>query len=1325
MSVTSEPIFDIVNCTTKSVQNQNKKAKFDYTRLLQAFGKFDYQVETPIREHYKLDATGNKIPVLNSDGSARKNEYGGTEYAKGDALVVKKIEFGQTFILWRRDQDEDGKTQKVAYQPSGYKASQLDPHTWLTSSEAMSVYQRQDTFDGIGLFLADFLWVVDFDHCGHFDDDSKKFVFDDKDAEQWFLRLNSLTEMSQSKTGLHVFVKIPHELIDQNKIVRDAPQPEMPEQAGATESCPGRKEKGIKNRFSELWILNNHPKSTGEKKPHIELYNRRHFFALTGMVLPGFETLNENTDAIVEMANYMAGVTARQDKPAALREANSTETTSVLVSTEDLIEDEPSDRTDDEIIELIKCDQYTAKYWSAWFAGPVPNGDPSKNDETLCYQVSYYTRSGSQILSIWARSTLGQREKFFERDDYVTRTINKALEARRGKLVYRESPQKTEKYVAPEKEQVEVKTHLERQTFQPDYQVDTVAAGFAKAMGLAERNVLLMAPTGSGKSLQSAISCVSKLRAGERACFVASGLDEQDQFVNQYLFAPDSETRYGFAPLTEKERAMVQVVNGGCEQKEILGSTRLLVIHHTYLARKAFSKQHFAEMFWCSSENKGPCLLIIDEIQKFLKHLRIIIQHGATWTGDRGEKKERGDCPFFKKNGNCSMCKKTDAIYFHPNSGNPELRPYIDGRVGDDYPKLALPQVETFGRSRYKTLVVSNIKKPLATNRREYTSIKPKVEHEKLSPTEYAIDRQKYVNEVYTDILQYSYMPKRYTYTPTTKEDNLAADWKSLREELLEVNEAQGVPDGQKKDRIKEIRNDHSFPKFACGVDIDEMTDISSLCYVFAKCSKVIMLGATLNKAELGVLKYCDEKLKLIQATAAPNKVNELLLVIYGGEYQYQIESENKVRQLLGLMSPDEKVLIFEPTKEKVNSLFAEVKKKRWDVVATKLCDDKNFERHELRNKEDGFSRLTITNSYGPYGTGINRPLDRVCFVNGEVWLPTICIPVEQEMNEDSIRLGMKESIEHVIIQNAARILRTMPGDNTSRKIICVHNTDALDIDVNYIKGAFQSMVATEIKVLQGRTQTYADIAMQEYLKTGNLPAKSEEELLKEMDDNEKRRLASTPDKNLSKEDRKRKRQMPTDLLNKYKSEARVKRQVENAEAKMARQKQKLEERKQRVMDCYHDGMLQRDAEKKTNSRRYPELHKYLVEVYNNTKRSNLFSKPKAQEQAKPITAELVHEPIVIVDTVEIQRKQREDSKSNKKYETLRGEVLLKAKDGASREDCLQIIDKEPLNETAKNNLVKLIAEIYETTSNPLEKRINEVMLDKYLRDYELHCNAR
>jgi primase-polymerase (primpol)-like protein len=121
--------------------------------------------------------------------------------------LVKKFGTERQWTNWRYEV-VGGKKTKVPYFSKTKRSSSTDPSTWKTYDEAETALDNgSNKFDGVGIFFKDDLLLlgVDIDHCI----EDGKYVHPQLELIEKFLdRSNTYTEISPSRTGLHLFFKL-------------------------------------------------------------------------------------------------------------------------------------------------------------------------------------------------------------------------------------------------------------------------------------------------------------------------------------------------------------------------------------------------------------------------------------------------------------------------------------------------------------------------------------------------------------------------------------------------------------------------------------------------------------------------------------------------------------------------------------------------------------------------------------------------------------------------------------------------------------------------------------------------------------------------------------------------------------------------------------------------------------------------------------------------------------------------------------------------------------------------------------------------------------
>lgn len=265
--------------------------------------------------------------------------------------------FGQDkrWLNWKLE-TVNGDLTKVPYNPNNkHKASSTNSETWGTYDQAKSIS------DKVGIILHDKqLICIDIDHCM----ENGKIVHPMKKEIEDFIKLSdSYTEISQSNTGLHIFMIItePYHVIAKKH---------------------------------EPW----------------EIYSWGRFIAVTENIYENREqirtvTIDEMT-SILETTGYPWGKTEEVIIP----KLNYSISTSL---------------TDQEVLDIMFNAKNGSKVSQLYNA--TGSKGSSEDDMSLCTHLAFYCDGYDQIERIWVSSPLGSRLKTTKREDYRKVTINKAM----------------------------------------------------------------------------------------------------------------------------------------------------------------------------------------------------------------------------------------------------------------------------------------------------------------------------------------------------------------------------------------------------------------------------------------------------------------------------------------------------------------------------------------------------------------------------------------------------------------------------------------------------------------------------------------------------------------------------------------------------------------------------------------------------------------------------------------------------------------------------------------------------------------------------------
>lgn len=274
--------------------------------------------------------------------------------------LIKKFGKNKIWVNYKLER-LNGNLTKIPYSAiKGTKASSTDPLTWSTYKEAEAKSPK------IGIVLHDqTLICIDIDHVlidGKLDQShpEKETIAD------LILDCDSYTEISQSRTGLHIFLELTAPI-----------------------------------------SLQSH------KASPYEVYNDKRYICTT------FENYGEPR-AIRKLKPEEALEIVNRIIPQKEKVINNLSTNNPQTSTytdEQLLDKIANSKTGDNIKKLLDGD--VSKY----------KGDESSADMALCMSLAFWTnKDANQMERLWLNSKLGQREKTQKRKDYRDRTIANAIE---------------------------------------------------------------------------------------------------------------------------------------------------------------------------------------------------------------------------------------------------------------------------------------------------------------------------------------------------------------------------------------------------------------------------------------------------------------------------------------------------------------------------------------------------------------------------------------------------------------------------------------------------------------------------------------------------------------------------------------------------------------------------------------------------------------------------------------------------------------------------------------------------------------------------------
>ncbi len=284
----------------------------------------------------------------------------------------------EQWILWRLVTLEDKeKATKMPYTLDGTRADTTNPNHYSSFAEALSVYENDPrNYDGLGYVFSedDPFTGIDIDNCI---DVGGKLT---DEADEIINTLDSYSERSQSRTGVHIIVK------------------------------------------ARL-------KSEGNRSGSFEIYDRKRYFAITGDHLRlTSKTIEERQQEVDQLC---------------IQKFANNKLSSKLAQKSSEVHIGDSALTDQDIISIaVKAKngiKFAALYSGNWLKY---YGSQSEADQALCNILAFYTKDSEQIDRLFRGSGL-MREKW-ERDDYQIRTISQALKIVTAQYVTKGKPNSEE-----------------------------------------------------------------------------------------------------------------------------------------------------------------------------------------------------------------------------------------------------------------------------------------------------------------------------------------------------------------------------------------------------------------------------------------------------------------------------------------------------------------------------------------------------------------------------------------------------------------------------------------------------------------------------------------------------------------------------------------------------------------------------------------------------------------------------------------------------------------------------------------------------------------
>ena len=607
---------------------------------------------------------------------------------------------------------------------------------------------------------------------------------------------------------------------------------------------------------------------------------------------------------------------------------------------------------------------------------------------------------------------------------------------------------------------------------------DTTTAGeiIDKAMTAHEQVVLVEIPTGGGKTTATAKLAKRILLSGEMTLLYGGALKN-----DMYQFA---ELLGSMLTQEEKEKYADQIaILCSDSDDEITDATRIIITHKTFLSRKGFSTLYYAVLLWIK---KTRAVTVIDEVEEYCERQQFWIQNGARYgfrvfRGSRHKRHEiYNQCRSHVARGNCKGCLLSDEIYITPNSfGILEVKPYIVGLTGPDYPPIKLDFELTITEAFYKTLHVRNVYARPA-------DITTRICHSEYQTLPDGQPNEPDPKEVLKDIMKCSFQPRQYTTFPIDKE---------TKEQVQPDQIAKKIQDNPQYDPKKE----YGFPGQACEVKRVCLWDMSASAYIMQHASKTILLNAPMDKDgdERLFMEACakstDKPMTTFSISESKHKLTALGFFVFLGSTK---PGEKRLNKLLERFNDDENILWFAGNQNKAQKFYHSLP----GNFPAALHSDGGWNVTETdKAKDTGGARLSITYPHGPYGRAVNRPYDRMCFIDSQIYQPAFSLRPGATLDETAVEMAQRRKTTSRMRQCGGRILRLHPQHPDHPKAIIAYNVGDVDhIDIKAVATNFGGMVHDIQFCVVAESEDYLYFALDEYLTTGTLPTISEESWIAE-----------------------------------------------------------------------------------------------------------------------------------------------------------------------------------------------------------------------------------
>lgn len=536
----------------------------------------------------------------------------------------------------------------------------------------------------------------------------------------------------------------------------------------------------------------------------------------------------------------------------------------------------------------------------------------------------------------------------------------------------------------------------------------------ADIMRSKHKFILLEAPTGSGKSHESALFFLECISKEIPVVFAGSNKVEIEQFWDYVC---------EIAKVEDVRKVNTQVIMRDEISKSddteidisIADNTLGIITHHGYLLRKGLSDRFYSLHVWC--EKKKPVGLI-DEADHMIEKATWNIPMRARYTFRKskgeafGRYVRRNSCPLANKSGNCSNCTMSRAQTYEANDYHTfqifDQNKISENDFGSEASSFDWPEFITKNEVVLKDRIVAK-------------SIEKHDSYVRQKSYKYIISEDEEISaqDSIMDLVECMDFPTIY------QEFAVFGDTKER------INEPGNVVDENNKHRVIP-------PNGVCEVPVLSGRDMGGFELLRRNFSKVVYLSARFSETKKSFLKKVHgDDLKEFKVTESKQKIDQLMIVNYSEKLQL-IERQSKhkkmfyheINQILVDGKPA-KTLAFLPKKSDAEDVFRNIPKD----------EPTGFYKEDRVNVDEKFVEgqysALISYSRGPIGRAINLGQYYLATIDTKIYKPAVAYNL-QDLTVEEIETQMEDDRLDNVYQNAGRIIR-----GHGRKALLLYNSDA------------------------------------------------------------------------------------------------------------------------------------------------------------------------------------------------------------------------------------------------------------------------------------------